>query len=145
MKKTLSFLNRKTKATRRNKMKKRCYFVYNKDTHEGDSVVSSSCKEAKKTLWNAGEEYSLDLEWTEISVKWQKDVDISDVELGTIFEDVEGLKRGCYGWADDAVCPICKEFKYIQRHDDIKTQEKYVACWDCYEKEYEKQKEMEEE
>jgi hypothetical protein len=105
--------------------------------------VATSAKEAKKILWRAGEDYHPSSgDFIDLKVKWQRKVDVSDLDIGTIIETMEGLYRGCYGWADDMECPICKKVETIISDSDLKNNDRnFVGCWECIEKEDRKNKE----
>jgi hypothetical protein len=131
-----------------NEKQKRCYYVY--EDEEGTSIVAYSAKEAKKLFWNYEKTVNREVaypheyhqsDWIDLKVMWQKHVDVSDLEVGTIIESIEGLYRGCYGWVEYEECPLCGKIDTIHANEDFKSKDgrNFVSCNECYEKEEEHQ------
>jgi hypothetical protein len=102
----------------------RCYFIKpDPEECEGYSIVAKTARDAKKLAWKSG----LDLyDWIDIRVRWQKGIDVIGLKEGHVIEPLEGLKLGCYSWAEEE-CPICKKIDMLSLEDGK------VGCGDCLE------------
>ena len=102
----------------------RCYFIKpDPDECEGFSIVAKTSRDAKKLAWKSG----LDLyDWIDIRVLWQRGIDVAGFEEGHVIEPLEGLKLGCYSWAEEE-CPACKRIEMLSLEGDI------IGCSACLE------------
>ncbi len=107
-------------------MKKRGYFVHEADDEGGFAVVANSITHAKQL--GAGE---LMCDWVNIRATWQRDSDVSDLPVGVIEDDMLALRRGLYGWCEQATCDICNEDKHVECIGLTFQQDGVIACGDC--------------
>ncbi len=92
--------------------KLRFYHAYNGIGEHLCGVLASTAKEAKKMVYQT--EYTEDLEWLEISVKWNKGADISGFEKGIFGENsgdcLVAIKRGLFTSQGEG-CECCDVYK----------------------------------
>ena len=76
------------------------YFVDCTGDNEGVSVVAFTAKQAKKVAYH---HEGFDVDWIDVKIQKQSDVDITGMAEGYIIPLVEGMKRGAY----NPDCSIC--------------------------------------
>ena len=107
-------------------MIKRGYFVHEVDEDIGIAVVASSVHHAMKL--GAGE---MMCEWIDIRATWQRNCNVSDLPVGVVQDDQLALRRGLYGWCEQATCDICNEDKHVESVRLPLRWDYVVACGDC--------------
>ncbi len=111
------------------KDKKRGYFVHDQDDSWGIAVVATTVREAKRIGFAAGEFPGS--EWIDIRARWERDANVTSLEIGILHDLREGLLRGFY---DDieGKCDACGSESELKRCNDK------ALCFECVEKEDEK-------
>lgn len=90
------------------KILKAYMFKPDRDSDCGIAVIAESAKAAKKIGWNFWEsEYGIEDEYVDCRVKLIKDARIEGLSSGALDDSIEGLKRGLYGYVEEAECPRC--------------------------------------
>lgn len=113
---------------------KKVYFVSPKD-EEGFAVIAETPSQAKTIVYGTGD---LDCEWIELRTHIIKDEKKQPIQfppeltVGHIFEPLEGLEVGAYGYVEYLDCPICNNETLVKRFDDGS-----VMCNNCYEEQQE--------
>jgi hypothetical protein len=82
----------------------RAYFVEENDDGEGGALVATNCRQARNIYFN---KYNFSGEFLDLRVRWLRNVDVSGMVVGQLFDSVEGLKRGAYGTVEGEDCPEC--------------------------------------
>lgn len=70
------------------------------------AFVATSSVEARKMAFY--HDINFDEAWIDVSVKWVKGVDVSDLPIGEI-DEVEGVKRGIYYCLYERLCIACND------------------------------------
>ena len=110
---------------------KRGYFVYCDDEEAGLAVVAGTIAEAKRIAWR--EIFSSDYEWIDMRVRWVKGVDVSDLDIGVVWDVRDALLRGLYGSLMEYPCDECG------RDADVECYKGRALCARCIEQEYAKE------
>lgn len=93
------------------------------DEYEG-WIIAIAAETAKEARLIAYHNERCELLWLDIKPEWRKQFDATGLEKGVV-SDVEGLKRGLYGWVE-MDCPKCGEFhKCHLQKDGI------ISCDEC--------------
>jgi hypothetical protein len=108
--------------------KLRSYFCKaHKDEYWGISFVAYTARAAKLFAFKSGE-LDPDLEnFIDITVSWQKDVNVKDLKEGQSISIMEGLKRGCYNCSGEVElkCPICRKETILYGENGK------AGCYEC--------------
>lgn len=107
----------------------RGYFVQIDQEDWGVAVVATSAKDAKRIAYD--DELSAHGDWIDVRVRWKKNCDVSDLPIGVIDDDQLALRRGLYGWCEQATCDVCGEDKHVESVRLPLRQDFVVACGDC--------------
>jgi len=105
----------------------RGYFVDLGDG-EGFGVVAESVREAKKLAYKYATREFCDVDFIDLSVRWQRAANIEGLEKGIIDDGIIGLKAGLFGYAIGETCPICGDENCMIRCEDG-----LIGCDDCLE------------
>lgn len=109
----------------------RGYFVYDRYENQGVAVVANSAKEAKKIGFNSVEAM-YGSEWIEVSVKWIKDANVSEIVGSGELSLADGLRRGIFEYVAGVDCEICGK-----RFTRCKMLNGKIVCTDCKDRETE--------
>lgn len=83
----------------------RGYLVYGEGEEYSLAVVAPNAKEAKKLAW--GHEMLADIDWIDVRVRWVKDAQVDNLDVGILESPVEGLRRDFFGFVEYEDCPLC--------------------------------------
>jgi hypothetical protein len=101
----------------------RLYYVHIADDDCGLGVVARTVGEARVIMHKSG--HLMEDSFIDLRARLIKDGDVSGLKLGDIITDsIDGLKRGCFGWAE-AICPMCGHEGMLKKADDK------IGCEDC--------------
>ena len=104
----------------------RLYFVRVLDDDCGLAVAAYNRKAALKYMWASGD--LMADSFIELRAVWVKKANVEGLKDGEIiFDTIDGLKRGVYGWIDDEDCPICGHNTMLHYEGGV------VGCHDCLE------------
>ena len=96
-------------------MKLRAYFWQcHTDDETGIVIIAGSVKEAK-VLGTAewGRTVGHEPDWfINQCCKWQRNANITGLSKGFVNE-LEGLRRGLYGWVEDGACDVCSNDRHL--------------------------------
>lgn len=102
----------------------RLYYVHITDDDCGLGVVARTIGEARVIMHKSGD--LMEDSFIDLRARLIKDGDVSGLKLGDIITDgTDGLKRGCFGWAEGE-CPICNASVAMLRKVGDK-----IGCEDC--------------
>lgn len=106
---------------------KKCYAIWIGDEYEGGCVyVDTSLESAKANAWDEVLQSRYPEELSALDGE-ECDIDVSDLDCG-ILDNLEGVKRGAFDWAD-ADCPLCGKPGKIE----ISPEFDEAMCIDCEE------------
>ena len=96
----------------------RAYIVKIKDDEHCYAIAAENAKEAK-LFARTNDKYDMfdDCDYTEICLKWRKDIDASKFTKGHI-DELEALKLGVYGYLEDWPCPVCGDDGMIMNYGE---------------------------
>lgn len=80
---------------------KRAYFCRELDEPEGIAVIATNRSNAMQIAMGF-----LNCAWIDVRMNINK-ADVQDLPLGILKNDLEGLKRGIYGYIINSECPHC--------------------------------------
>jgi hypothetical protein len=96
------------------------FWESDKDSETGIPVIADNIKEAKRigaSWWgfHIGHE---DYDWfINQRCRLLKDADITGLEKGAYDDEMDGLKRGLFGWVGYMTCPTCGAKEVKLYHD----------------------------
>ena len=108
---------------------KRGYYVHSEDDSWGIAVVATTTREAKKIAF-AVDEFPDD-EWINIRARWERDADVTGLDIGILYDLRDGILRGFYQYIE-ATCDNCGSVS------DLIACNGKALCYKCAEKENDK-------
>lgn len=100
------------------------------DAEFGLAVVAHNVQEAKQlgaTEWGATVGHDDNNWWIKQRCNWTRDANVDGLDVGVV-EELDGLRRGMYGWLEDERCDICKDMGRLTCVNET------AVCSNCEEK-----------
>jgi hypothetical protein len=109
-------------------MPQRAYYAHEDGAEWGIAVVTTSVKEAKRIAFAAPE---INCDWIELRCSWQRNANIDGLPMGVVEDPIDALRRGIYGYLEDATCDICGKTDTC-----VQSAHGKAVCRDCMENIY---------
>ena len=91
-------------------MKKKGYFVQEKDGDFGFPVVATSAKEAKKIAFALTE---MDCDYIDVRATWKRNAEVEDLQVGYVDDEILALCRGLCDYLNETECECCNRITSV--------------------------------